>query len=276
MTLRKRELPSGWYPTGKKEVSHRIKKWQETCPGKPSEGLAGTAPHAGWDFSGELASKVFAGLNRDIDTVAVVGGHLPSFGHIMAAPEDGFETPLGTLESDKELLDYLRRHIDIHNDDKPDNTVEIQLPFVKYFFENAKVLYMRAPPSTLSINLGEALYSASIKTGKRISVVGSTDLTHYGPAYGFEPRGSGASAERWVREENDKALIDLLLSMDLNRAVEHAELNRSACSVGGAVCAAAFAGKLGITRGVLLEYRSSLDIHTSSSFVGYAGILYCR
>ena len=276
MKLRKRALPSGWYPDSKGEAVRQIERWQDSYSSPFSDGLAGIAPHAGWAFSGELASKVFAGLDRNTETVVVVGGHLPSFGHIMAAPEDGFETPFGTLEADSELLKYLKNDLDIQDDDKPDNTVEIQLPFVKYFFDQAKIISMRAPPSKLSLDLAEALYSASMKTGRQITVVGSTDLTHYGPAYNFEPHGRGGEAEVWAREENDKVLIDLLIAMEQKRAIEHAERNRSACSAGGAVCAASYAHKRGINQGILVEYTSSLDIHASSSFVGYAGILYCK
>jgi hypothetical protein len=105
--------------------------------------------------------------------------------------------------------------------------------------------------------------------------IGSTDLTHYGPNYGFSPKGQGEAAERWVRDENDKPLIDQLLALDAATAVEHARANRSACCVGAAAAATAASKALGATRGELLSYATSNDVRPGgSSFVGYAGIVF--
>jgi AmmeMemoRadiSam system protein B len=111
---------------------------------------------------------------------------------------------------------------------------------------------------------------------RKIAVVGSTDLTHYGDNYGFSPHGRGPDAVRWVKEVNDRRVVEALLSMDLEKAIELAGREQSACSVGGAVTAARFAQKLGARNGQLLEYRTSYDISPSPFFVGYAGIIYSK
>jgi hypothetical protein len=141
-------------------------------------------------------------------------------------------------------------------------------------FPKARALALRAPPAEIALRLGEALAACARETGRRTAVVGSTDLTHYGPNYGFSPRGSGAAALEWVREVNDRRLVDALVGLQLDQALQLSLRERSACSAGGAVAAARFAQELGCTGGRLLEYATSHDVHPGSSFVGYAAIIY--
>jgi AmmeMemoRadiSam system protein B len=117
---------------------------------------------------------------------------------------------------------------------------------------------------------------AEIAKAERISLIaiGSTDLTHYGPNYGFLTKGIGPSAVEWVKKENDKGFIDRALKMDTEGLLKHAEENDSACSPGAAASAMVTCKALGAKRGVLLDYYTSYEILPDDSFVGYAGILY--
>jgi len=236
--------------------------------------VAGVAPHAGWSFSGSIACHVFQSIPREMDTVVVIGGHLAPHSGILAAFEEGYETPLGLLESDLELLELLGGTLTIHDDRYADNTVEVQLPLLQYFHPKAKALHMRASPSEEALQLGAALAEAATVLNRKIAVVGSTDLTHYGGSYGFSPHGSGPKAVKWVKEVNDKRIVDALLALELDNALEYARREQSACSVGGAVAAARFAAQTGAEKGELLEYKTSYDVYPGPSFVGYAGIIF--
>jgi AmmeMemoRadiSam system protein B len=213
-------------------------------------------------------------LPSDTETVVVVGGHLGPGEGVLAAFEQGYETPLGAIEADLPLLEALRGRLEVSEDRYADNTVEIQLPFLRHLLPRARVLALRASPSQAALRLGEALAACARETRRRTAVVGSTDLTHYGPNYGFTPRGSGAAALKWVREVNDRRLVEALLGLKLEQALELALREHSACSAGGAVAAARFARELGCSRGELLEYATSHDVYPGSSFVGYAAIIY--
>ena len=72
-------------------------------------------------------------------------------------------------------------------DRERDNTVEIQLPFLRYLAPKVMALGMRAPPSAQAVALGEAVARTAAALGRRVAVAGSTDLTHYGSNYGFSP-----------------------------------------------------------------------------------------
>jgi hypothetical protein len=209
-----------------------------------------------------------------MDTIVIIGGHLGPADGILCAFEDSYETPFGLISADMELLAALRAAIPVTEDRSADNTVEVQLPFVRYLFPGSRVLGMRASPSRDADRLGKALAEAARGLGRRVGVAGSTDLTHYGSSYGFVPAGTGNRALRWVREVNDRRFIESLLAMEFDSALERALKERSACSAGGALAALSFARENGVREGKLLRYSTSYDIHPGESFVGYAGILY--
>jgi AmmeMemoRadiSam system protein B len=274
MRMRKRYLPAGWYPDSAEQTRSAIERMARSFPAGVSNGSAGVVPHAGWEFSGSLALEVFSLMCPDIDTMLIIGGHLGPADGILCAFEEGYDTPLGPVGADLELLEEIKKLIPVREDRSADNTVEVQLPFVRHLFPRARALGMRAAPSREAERLGIAIAKAAQALGRRVSVVGSTDLTHYGSSYGFEPRGTGERARAWVKDVNDRALIECLLSLDFGAALEHALRERSACSVGGALAALAFAAQAGSKEGRLVRYATSFEVHAAPSFVGYAGILY--
>jgi hypothetical protein len=279
MAVRKRALPPGWYPASSWEVERQFQDWEEKVPldGKEAsftDAAAGIVPHAGWSFSGLLAYRVFRLISRNVDTLVIVGGHMNSSDPVAAAGEKSYETPFGPVEADYELLAYLKDGVKIVQDPVPDNTVEVQLPFVAGIFSGKKALYLRAPGSAAAQELGRRIADAEQEFSKRIAVIGSTDLTHYGPDYGFSPKGSGKKAEEWVRNQNDREIIDAFLGMNTERVMKKALKDRAACSPGGPVAAIEFAVKKGISSGSLIGYALSSDFMPRNSFVGYAGVVY--
>jgi hypothetical protein len=217
---------------------------------------------------------VLSALARGSDTIVIIGGHMSSSDGIVSAFDDSYDTPLGELRADLQLLEALRRGLDIREDRERDNTVEVHLPIVRCLAPAAMVLGMRAPPSPVAADLGKRIAEAAAALGRRAVVAGSTDLTHYGMNYDFSPAGSGAEDLRWVREVNDRRIIESMLALNVAETLERASRERSACSIGGALAAMSFAREHGVSAGNLIGYMTSSDVSPGSSFVGYAGILY--
>jgi len=278
MSIRRASLPPGWYPRDAASVRSAVESWKSPSFGKGAK--AAIAPHAGWTFSGRIASIAWSALG-EAETVAIVGGHLPSSSPILFAPENGFESPFGTIAADLELRDRLLDllaglSLPTAGDRAPDNTVEVHLPFMGLFAAGARVLWLRAPASGAAIELGKAIHEAATSLGRKVVVLGSTDLTHYGPDYGFEPKGRGSAAERWVREVNDRKFLDALIALDPTSAISFAVEEGSACSPGAAAAALAFALAEGAGTFAELAYGTSLDVRPASSFVGYAALASSR
>ncbi len=275
--MRRRCLSPGWYPSTPERARQAIERMLDAPVEQSDRGIAGIVPHAGWEFSGQIALEVLSSVARGfdtIDTTVIIGGHLGRGDGILCSFEESWETPLGPAVSDLELLAEVRRAVAVSPDTEADNTVEVQLPFVRYLMPAARVLGMRAPPSLDAVRLGAAVAEAADRLSRNVVVVGSTDLTHYGASYGFSPKGEGEEAVRWVRDVNDRRIVACLVAMDTGGALERAVRERSACSVGGALAAIGYAKARGVTTGRLVDYRTSYDVAPSDSFVGYAGILY--
>jgi MEMO1 family protein len=272
MSVRRRALNAGWYPRNADDVRKTLDDWSTNL--SSVEGRAAIVPHAGWYFSGKLAFQTLGALKNDIDLMVVLGGHLAAEASLLVSEEDEFEVPGGTIKNDLALVNTIKKTFKASEDWDVDNGVEVQLPLIKYFWPDARIVSLRVPPSNLAFDLGALLYEWSLSAGETVGVAGSTDLTHYGPNYGFTPHGTGKEALEWVEKKNDAELIRLLINMEAEQAVAHAQTHRSACSIGAAAASLTFASLAGAKEAVMTGYLNSYRIQPGASFVGYAGIVY--
>jgi MEMO1 family protein len=238
----------------------------------------GVVPHAGWFFSGKIAARVFHTLksNEKVDVVVLYGGHLGPNDFPKIVLEDACETPLGEVEIDRAFAEKLMKRVDAKREapSSGDNTIEVQLAMVKHFFPGTKMIAVRSPLSLAAVELGKEVADLAKGEGKSILAIGSTDLTHYGPNYGFMAKGLGPSSVEWVKKENDRRFIEQALRMNAEGLLRHGVENGSACSPGAVASAVTTCKALGAEQGVLLDYYTSYDIMPDDSFVGYAGIVY--
>lgn len=277
MRVRARMLPQGWYPGSESGCQKEIEKFVAgaTPLAAGTKACGGIVPHAGWFFSGKLAARVFYQVSRmqQPQVVCVFGGHLGGNSPPLLVTDDAWETPLGNIPLATEFYEPLRRRLTLREEHPGDNTIEIQLPFVKHFFPHARLLALRAPHSQTALELGDAVVAVAGELKLSLLVFGSTDLTHYGPNYGWAPKGFGAAAVKWVKEVNDKHFLDQTMKLDGAGMLAAADRDQSACSAGGAVAAVAAAKKLGAQKALLVDYYTSYDIMPNDSFVGYAGVV---
>jgi len=279
--IRRRVLPSGWYPEDEKECKVFIESCIKDVDPRSVDvdgRFGGIVPHAGWYYSGELAAKVFYFLSVKTipDVVVLYGGHLRDIDLPYIITEREWETPFGKMEIAQNFVNRVEEEIVCEEEsiNTVDNTIEIQLAFAKYFFPESKLLALRSPPSEIAIDLGQKVASISQQDQISIIAVGSTDLTHYGPNYGYYPKGVGKESVDWVKNENDKKIIDSTLKMDYDEILSDSPKSNNACSAGAAVSALATCKALGSEKGELVDYYTSYDISQDTSFVGYMGIIF--
>ncbi len=273
MKIRPMNLPRGWYPLSSRELTESLEGFGAPAVA-PRRALAAIVPHAGWYYSGSYAYQGFSSLDPDCDCLIIFGGHRPPGSAPLLALEDGFDSPEGVIEADKELRCLLQKELETEEDRFRDNTVEVLLPLVKRLFPGLPLLWLRVPNDTRATDIGKRVAELAISLGRKPRALGSTDLTHYGLDYGFCPQGLGDKALAWVREVNDKKIVDAFLAMDGPRAIGLGESDSSACSAGAAAAAIAFASCLGAGQATLLGYGTSADIEPADRFVGYASVCY--
>ncbi len=282
MGYRKPDLAGSWYPGGEREIKKTIEGYirKTVVPEQPYRGLGGVVPHAGWYFSGQIAFSVFYSILKKItpSLIWLFGMHLPPHGSNYIFIDEGYETPLGRLLVHEEAARMMYESFNFMGESgtgyTQDNTVEVQLPFVKHLFPEATVVTVGVSPNPGAVEIGKRAYEISEALGETACFIGSTDLTHYGPNYAFTPRGTGPDAVRWVTEENDKEMVDALLAADEQKALSTALENHNACCPGAVSATIGAVKSAGVKKGVLVQYTTSYDIHPDVSFVGYAGVVY--
>jgi len=276
-------LAGTWYPKTASACNQQIQEFLESIKPDPVAGMnakGGVVPHAGWYFSGRVALEVIHGLKgrNDPDVVIIFGLHLPPDASPTIMTKGAWDTPLGSVEIHEPLAAELIRLFDFEIETTrqfmPDNTIEVQLPFIKACFPSTPIIPIGAPPDSKSIEIGRLCAKTSIQMGLTVRVIGSTDLTHYGPNYGFTPKGSGHAALEWVKNQNDSQIIDAICAMDPERTIREAIQKQNACCSGAAAAAISAAKGLGAESARLLTYTTSYDRHPGDSYVGYAGIVF--
>jgi AmmeMemoRadiSam system protein B len=162
-----------------------------------------------------------------------------------------------------------------------EHSIEVQVPFIQYLFAGAKILPIVVPPREQAVALGTSVGQIIGRDEqKKIVCIGSTDLTHYGPRYGFTPIGTGVEALKWADSVNDQKFIDLALKLEPEGLLASAAENCNACGAGAAAAAVAAAKKLGKAGGLLLAHTNSNEVMlrkmgtTSADSVGYAAIIF--
>jgi len=266
------------------DLSRQIADFLSTyaAPGGASPLVAAVVPHAGWSYSGGVAARTLKALSdRTKPRAVIVFGavHRAWITSCAVYPEGEWLTPLGAVSVDAELArevlaglpELLEVNAGAHDSE---HSIEVQMPFIHQFFKGLPVLPIMVPPDAPAVDVGAGI--ARLPSGKDVVVVASSDLTHYGEAYGFDPAGLGSKAHAWMRQ-NDERILDLIRRLEAERVCEEAERSRNACGPGAIAAAVAFARERGAKGGVVLERTDSHEVQGSGEpfhmAVGYAGVV---
>jgi len=291
MQLRKPVVASQFYPGQHDSCIDQINECLDAMTlnvSLPETIVAGIVPHAGWAFSGSLTALVFSAIRQQhekVHTFVIFGAAHGYLSTLPAVCDRGvWQTPLGDIFVDEELAEAVLdagSAVSDFNAHLSEHSIEVQVPFIQYLFPGAKILPIIVPPDDRAVVLGKGV--AEIIRGneqKKIICLGSTDLTHYGPRYGFVPKGTGPKALEWAQDVNDREFIDLALELRADDLVASAARSGNACGPGAAAATVSAAKDLGCERGMLLAQTSSSEVMynkmgtTSTDSVGYAAIVF--
>jgi len=224
------------------------------------DSLSGSAvivPHAGWIYSGFTANIAFRVLtNTHPKTIIVIGpSHRVGFEGVSIADMKTYQTPLGDLSIDHELVQTLRHHFSLpcfpqaHHE----HSTEVQMPFIKHYFPEIKVIelvYAYAKPTQITPIIEYVLSLPDT------AVVISTDLSHY---YSLEKA---------------KQLDSICLEAIRTENVQELHQGCEACGMIGVEAMLSVAKEKNM-EAVLLDYRTSADASGDTArVVGYASALF--
>ncbi len=292
MNTRKPAVAGQFYPAQHDDCLEEIQQCLEETSLEqplPDNIVAAIVPHAGWTFSGPLAAMAFAAIKQLHEKVHtfILFGAVHSYQPSAAAVYNlgSWQTPLGETKIDEDLADQILKATTLASADleahRHEHSIEVQLPFIQHLFAGARIVPILVVPGSNAIELGERIGTIiAHAANKKIVCIGSTDLTHYGPRYGFYPEGTGPAAIDWAKNVNDARFITAALEAAPLEMLQTADENHNACGPGAAAATVAAAKQLGKTKGILLAHTHSNDVmnkkfnQTSNESVGYATIIY--
>ncbi len=256
--IRQSVIAGSWYP-GQPDVLRRTLEGYLAEAEKvelPGELKALISPHAGYTYSGPTAAYAYKQLEDGhvFDTVTILSPlHQAYLGRFAVTEAGYYETPLGLVEVDAELVGALGKEVTLNRVGfDGEHSLEIQLPFLQ------QVL---GPFTLLPVMLGESMSSgrglaacrelsaalAKLLRGRKALIVASTDLAHL---YDYNDV---------VR--HDRVVIELVERFDiagLARAL--AEGRGQACGGAPVVTALLTAQALGANRARVLHHTNSGDV----------------
>ena len=227
----------------------------------PSLDAAGiVAPHAGYIYSGAVAARAYASIDRNFTgTFIIIGPSHRGFETCVSAVP--WETPLGIVDNDTELVGALNIEVDevSHSEE---HSIEVQVPFIKYRFPRARIapIMMGRQDYRSAVLLSQELTSAIRRTGRNTRIVASSDFSHY----------VRADAAR----HNDLYAIEALVRFDILEFYRRIrELGITACGYGPISAMELACSEMGGKKAELLQYATSGDVTgDDSEVVGYAAI----
>ena len=246
-------------------------------------------PHAGWVCSGAIAGQAIGTLAAQAgfrpDVVVVFGAiHTPLHTHFAAlSSHRAWREPGGDAQVEAELGAKLAESGGglFAVDDRfhrREHAVEVELPLIQAAWPDARVLPVEVPVVDDAAEIGRRAARQVEAAGLNAVFLASSDLTHYGPSYGFAPAGVGPQGLAWAKD-NDRRLLDLVTELRIERIVPEVRENLNACGGGAIAAMLAACTELGATRATLLQHRNSFetlaDVHPQPPVdaVGYAGVV---
>ena len=149
-------------------------------------------PHAGYIYSGPVAAHSYYYLASEgvPDLVIIMGPNHTGLGKMASVwPEGYWETPLGAVEVDSEMVKELVKESKVLDPDEYahmyEHSVEVQIPFLQYFFGN-KFKIVPIVILMQEIEIMQMIANAIEKLireheGLDVVVLASSDLNHYEP-----------------------------------------------------------------------------------------------
>jgi AmmeMemoRadiSam system protein B len=225
------------------------------------------SPHAGYIYSGAVAGRVLSRVKLKSGVIILGPNHTGEGARFALASNNRWRTPIGDVPIDAALSKTILEHAaDIEEDDSAhafEHSIEVLLPFLQVVNENFSFVPISIGETDIDLlkRAGRSIADAVLAYNKGVTVITSSDMTHYESA-------KAAKAK-------DKIAIDAIIELDEDRLIEEvAGHNISMCGVAPTIVMITALKALGAKKAELVSYATSGDISgDNSNVVGYAGLL---
>ena len=266
--VRRSTIAGSWYPGSPERLGETVDRFLANAGGGQIKGeLVGLiAPHAGYQYSGQVAAYAYVELRgRKYEKVVLLApSHRAYEGEFAVTSYAYYETPLGLVPVDSDLVAQLEAQVPLNKtDENLEHALEIQLPFLQRTLGEFSLLPILMGGQSWSScqKLGEGL--AKVLPSQNALLVASTDLSHF--------------HDYRMAVKMDKIVLAYIEAFDPKGLSQNLADGRcEACGAGPVMAMMLAAKALGADKAKVLEYKNSGDV-TGDMFrvVGYAaGVVY--
>jgi len=236
-----------WYPENKEELDSMLDSFLEFVK-KVREVHGLIVPHAGYQFSGRVAGRVYSLLEKDsgIRKVILIGpSHYSYLRGIVSSDKQEWETPLGKIK----LISNGFKKENIHRE----HSIGNQIPFLQKL---GIKLVLPLMVGDVSNEEAEEIAKGLVKLADNKTIfVFSTDLSHF---LNYD--------KALIR---DRKTIEIIENLDFENFDEIDACGRNGLLILFYLC------KLKSWKPKLVEYKNSGDVAgDKASVVGYAGFVF--
>ncbi len=260
MVVRRPSFAGMFYPDDPSELSSLMEFFLSRARGV-DDCYGVVAPHAGYPYSGRVQAASYSCIPSEFSgTFLLIGPSHAGYPTCTSAVDWG--TPLGVVESDGDLC----RSLGILQSDEAmiarENSLEVQMPFIRYRFPGAKVapVLMGHQDYGSAMDLAARVIEALDTFSGDLRIIASSDFSHYIPDA--------------VARVDDQYVIEALHNLNTEEFYKRlVEKKLTACGYGPIAVLTEACRHLGATEGRLIEYATSGDVTGDfNQVVGYASI----
>ena len=269
-------------------------------PGKPTPGQKAKtvqgiiAPHIDFQRDGSCYAWAYKELaeSPSPDIFIILGTvHLPTQNPFVLTKK-GFETPLGTLEMERDIIECLERrvHFNLFQDEivhKTEHSIEFQLIFLQYLYQGRKSfkivpilcgsfheMIMQGSTPKQNRHLSDfinALRETVEEYSSQACFIASADLAHIGIRFGDPSPPSSASLQNLASE--DQKMLSYVESMDAEAFYHFIQREKDSRKICGLPPIYTLLRVMDAKEGKFLNYLQSLE-HNGSSVVTFASMVF--
>jgi MEMO1 family protein len=264
--IRQPVVAGGFYPASAQSIKRQIESFLGAGVSR-NDALACILPHAGYMYSGRVATETVSRINLP-EKIVLLGPNHTGLGEPFSIMTEGvWQTPMGEVRIESGLAkDILRDSENLKEDNlahASEHSLEVELPILQYFKKGFEIV----PIAILSDDLenlkktGLEIARAIKKNPSRVMLIASSDMTHYEQAK--------------VVQEKDRLAIEAILQLNEDRLMENIrKFHISMCGYAPVITMLSAAKALGAKNAELVKYQTSGDSSGDyKSVVGYAGII---
>lgn len=232
-------------------------------------------PHAGLVYSGACAAHAYKEIveSGPFDAYLFLGVMHTTMGGTSVMSED-WKTPLGIATIDRELVSKIVAETAIpHNDysHRYEHSIEVQLPFLQHLAIPAPFVPITIAYEYDAIELAKKLAEVIKNSSKKICILASSDLTHYGKRYGYVPFHDNVKEKLYALDQKAIGFITKLDAHGFGGFLENS--GATICGKHPIMVLIHLLKELGIKNSQLYSYYTSGDVTGDwENVVGYASL----